>query len=138
MGETDRRRGIREGVRVERDRGQVAGAALAVDIGLVEAALAAEPAADGAALHVPDHRPDALAADAQRHLAPWDHERPREAAAEYRAARTRSRGGPGLRELVDATLEELLIGAQIRELVSPRRRQSVDQADAIGQAWRTA
>ena len=46
MGEADRRRGIREGVGVERDRRQVAGAALAVDIGFVEPALAAEPAAD--------------------------------------------------------------------------------------------
>src|SRR6266446_11000264 len=110
MGKAGRRRRVREGVVVERDRRQVAGAALAVHVGLVYGALTAEPAAGGVALHEPDHRPDALAADAQRHLAPRDHERPREAAAEHRPARTWSGGGPGLRQLVDAALEELLIG----------------------------
>src|SRR4030088_3118111 len=108
MGEAGRHRGVREGVVVERDRRQVAGAALAVHVGLVYRALAAEPAAGGVALHEPDHRPDRLTADAQGHLAPRDHERPREAAAEHRPAWSRPGGGPGLRQLVNAALEELL------------------------------
>ena len=58
MGKADRRaRAGREGMGVQRDAGQIAGAALAVDKGLVERALAVERAADGAALQVPTPGP---------------------------------------------------------------------------------
>src|SRR5205823_744703 len=86
MSKADRRaRAGREGMAVERDAGQIAGAALAVDKGLVEGALAVQRAANGTAFQVPDHRPDALAADAQRHLGARDHERAREAARHDRS-----------------------------------------------------
>src|ERR1700730_12635151 len=119
-------------MRVERGAGPLAGAARAVDIVLVDRAVAAERAADGRALHVPDHRPDALAADAQRHLGSRDHDGAREAAAHYRPARPRPRRGTGLRQLVDAALEELLVSAQIRELIGARGRQSGQQGDRGG------
>ena len=116
MSKADRRaRAGREGMGVQRDAGQVAGAALAVDKGLVERALAVQRAADGATLQVPHHGPDALAADAQRHLGARDHEGARETARHDRAAwaaRRRSRRRH-LGELVDPPLQQFLVGAKI-------------------------
>src|SRR5207237_10785563 len=63
MSKADRRaRAGREGMGVQRDAGQVAGAGLAVDQGLVESAMAVQRAAAGAPLHVPNHRPAPLTA----------------------------------------------------------------------------
>src|SRR5439155_23993290 len=116
VGKADRRaRAGRQGMGVERDAGQIAGAALAVDTGLVEGALAVQRAAEGATLHVPDHRPDALPADAQRHFGARDHEGTRETARHDRAAwaaRRRARGRH-LGELVDPPRQQFLVGARI-------------------------
>jgi hypothetical protein len=68
----------------------------------------------------PQHRSDALAADAQRHFGARDHEGTREAAGQHRPAGSpwrRNRGRAGLRQLVNAPLQELLIGAQIGQFV---------------------
>src|SRR5215471_20661904 len=135
MGKTDRCRSAAdrgadpESVRVERDRAQVAGAALAVDKGLVDvAARAVEGAAGCCALQVPERRPDALAADAHRYFRPGDDKGTREAARKDRPARTRARGswrrwGRYLRQLVDAPLQQFLVGAQVGQLIGARWRQ---------------
>src|SRR5437899_1981 len=121
---------------VERDTGQVAGAALPVRIGLVDvAALAVERTADGRPLQVPQDAAVGVAADAQRGVGAGDQKRSREAAGgNWRVKRTRLRAEPrhiwprwGLRELVDPFLEELLIGPQIRQLVGPSRRRTRQQ-----------
>src|SRR5207253_8498239 len=120
MGVADRRAWTgREGMSVQRDARQVAGAALTVIVRLIVRALAAECPADRIALQVPRHRPHALAADAQGHLGPRDHKRARETARRDRPARAarRRRWRRHLCELVDPPLQQLLAGAQIAQLI---------------------
>ena len=86
---------------------------------------------------------DDLAADPDRGVGAWDQEGARETAAEARlpggrrwwAARIEPahRRDGRLRQLVEATLQELLIGAQIRQLVGLGRRQARQQRDRSGQ-----
>src|SRR5439155_20236544 len=64
--ETDgRARSRREGVRVERNAGQVACSALSVGVGLVLRPLAAERGPGLSSLEIPEHRPDPLSPDAR-------------------------------------------------------------------------
>src|SRR5262249_7775787 len=116
----------REGVRVQRDAGQVAGAASSVSIDLVERALAAQRAAGGMTFQPPYYRANPLPADAQRHLGAGDHKRAREATCQYRPAGSARRGGRWrwhLRQLINAPLQGFLIGAQISQFVRSRGRQ---------------
>src|SRR5580700_2132556 len=69
-----------------------------------------------------------LAADAQRGVGAGDQEGAREAAADeadarhlFRAHRGDAAAWHGLRQLVDPLLEQILVGAHIRQLVGPRR-----------------
>src|SRR6516165_12288899 len=119
---------------VERDAGQVAGAADAVGKGLVGiAALAVELTGGGCTLDKIYKAAVGVAADAQRSVGAGDQKRPREAAGDDRrpgagagrllakprhilSGRRRARRRR-LRELVDPLLEELLVGPQIGELI---------------------
>src|ERR1700749_3700371 len=87
------------------------------------------------------------AADADRRVGTRDQERPRKAAAAYRGARRRlgAEGRTGaaaryatrcrrltLRQLVDAALQQLLIGAQIRQFVGAGGWKTGQQCDRRG------
>ena len=101
----------------------------------VSAVVAADDVA--AARQEVQHRQVDKAADAQRGVGARDQERAWEAAAGHRHADLRpagrrrrgaTRGDVGaLRQLIDAALQQFLIGTQIRQLVGARRRKTRQQ-----------
>src|SRR5207249_11476872 len=93
----------------ERDRGEVAGAAAALGPVGKSVALAKQIGARLNAAQIPGDAADAKAADPNRRVGPRYQKRPRERAGQRR----RARPGRRLRQLVEAALEQLLVGAQI-------------------------
>jgi len=121
---------------VERHAAQVPGATLPFREDKTLAALAIELATGGRTFDVPKGAGVGEAADAQRGVGARDQKRSREAAADRRYPRHLFMGLRAkprhigcrlrrrLRELVDPLLQELLIGAQIRQLVCRRRTRT--------------